>query len=169
MLHYFLVLSAAIEKSKSFWFVCFEVGFCYVVQASPDFWTQGVLQPHSFKIWAIGRCHHTLLFSLGWSLLTPHFSVEFSLVHSGVEFHSICFYFHRCAGFSRGSLSVQPHVCYPGSSQRFLFCTKWGGANPLFQVFRWRGLGTALFLFSCLFPPLQFSIKSLAVFLSFFF
>lgn len=147
MLHYFLVLSAAIEKSKSFWFVCFEVGFCYVVQISPDFWTQGVLQPHSLKIWAIGRCHHTLLFS------PPPFSVEFSLVHSGVEFHSMCFYFHRCAGFSQGSLSVRPHVCYPGSAQRFLFCTKWGGANPLFQVFRWRGLGTALFLFSCLFPP----------------
>lgn len=71
MLHYFLVPSAAIEKFQSFWFVCFEVGFCYVVQASPGFWTQGVFSPTLSRFWTTGRCHHTLLLSLGWSLLTP--------------------------------------------------------------------------------------------------
>lgn len=157
MLHYFLVPSAAIEKSQCFWFVCFEVGFCYVVQASPGFWTQGVFSPTLSRFWATGRCHHTLLFSLGWSLLPPLFSVAFSLAHSGVEFHSICFYFHRCAGFSRGSLCVQPHVCYPGSSQRCLFCTQRGGNKPTVPSLQMAEFGNSfVFVFLSFFPLSSF-------------
>lgn len=170
MLHYFLVPRAAIEKSKSFWFVCFEIGFCSVVQDSPDFWTQGVLQPHPLKIWATGRCHHALLFSLGWSLLTPPLLCgvlpcsQWSRISQYIFlFSSLCWVLTGLAQCSAPRLLSWELSAIP-------FLHKMRRSKPAIPSLRMAGFGnSSVFVFLSFFPPLQFSIKSLAVFLSFFF
>lgn len=166
MLHYFLVPSAAIEKSQCFWFVCFEVGFCYVVQASPGFWTQGVFSPTLSRFWATGRCHHTLLFSLGWSLLTP----PLLSCSQWSRISQYMFLFSSLSWVLTG-LSPCPTPCLLSrelSAMPFLHttrreqthCSK-SSDGGVWEQF--------CFCFLVFFSPLQFSIMSLAVFLRVFF
>lgn len=163
MLHYFLVPRAAIEKSKSFWFVCFEIGFCSVVQDSPDFWTQGVLQPHPLKIWTthcsslwVEACWPPLLCGVlpcsQWSRISQYMFL----------FLSLCWVLTGLAQCSAPCLLSWELSAIP-------FLHKMRRSKPAIPRLRVTEFGnSSVFVFLSFFPPLQFSIKSLAVFLSFF-
>lgn len=153
MLHYFLVPRAAIEKSKSFWFVCFEIGFCSVVQDSPDFWTQGVLQPHPLKIWATGRCHHTLLFSLGWSLLTPPLLCGVLPCSQWSRISQYMFLFSSLCWVLTGLAQCSAPRLLSWELSAIPFLHKMRRSKPAIPSLRMVGFGNSCFCFLVFFSP----------------
>lgn len=107
---------------------------------------KGSFSPTLSRFWVTGRCHHTLLISLGWSLLTPSLLCGVLPCSQWSRISQYMFLFSSLHW-------VLTDVCYPGSSQRCLFCTKWGGSKPTIPSLQIGEFGNRfVFVFLSFFP-----------------